>query len=48
MSLMRNKLTVVESKNSLLEQEKGDLAETVNLLRTSVKSEPGNQHAFNS
>merc|ERR1711892_1220619 len=41
MSLMRNKLTVVESKNSLLEQEKGDLAETVNLLRTSVKSEPG-------
>merc|ERR1711892_1394565 len=40
MSLMRNKLTVVESKNSLLEQEKGDLAETVNLLRTSVKSEP--------
>merc|ERR1711892_868111 len=40
MSLMRNKLTVVESKNTLLEQEKGDLAETVNLLRTSVKSEP--------
>merc|ERR1711892_539587 len=39
MSLLRNRLTQVEGASSLLEQEKGDLAETVNLLRTSVKSE---------
>ena len=45
MSLLRNKLTMVESKNSLLEQEKEDLTGTVNMLRTSVKSEPGKQHA---
>jgi len=40
MSLLRNKLTMVESKNTLLDQEKEDLAGTVNMLRTSVKSEP--------
>ena len=42
MSLLRNKLTMVESKNTLLDQEKEDLAGTVNMLMTSVKSEPGN------
>ena len=42
MSLMRNKLTIVESKNTLLEQEKDDLTGTLNLLKTSVKPEPGN------
>jgi len=41
MSLMRNKLTIVESKNTLLEQEKEDLTETVNTLKTSVKADPG-------
>merc|ERR1711915_1090238 len=40
MSLMRNKLTIVESKNTLLEQEKEDLTETVNTLKTSVKADP--------
>merc|ERR1719244_2338884 len=40
MSLMRNKLTIVESKNTLLEQEKDDLTGTLNLLKTSVKPEP--------
>eukprot|EP00092_Neocalanus_flemingeri_P012479 GFUD01013452.1.p1 GENE.GFUD01013452.1~~GFUD01013452.1.p1 ORF type:complete len:1885 (+),score=551.68 GFUD01013452.1:790-5655(+) len=40
MSLMRNKLTMVESKNTLLEQEKEDLTGTVNMLTTAVKSEP--------
>merc|ERR1712130_813037 len=40
MSLMRNKLTIVESKNTLLEQEKDDLTETLNLIKTSVKPEP--------
>ena len=39
MSLMRNKLTVFESRNQLLEQEKSDLTETVNMLRGSGKSE---------
>ena len=39
MSLMRNKLTVFESRNQLLEQEKSDLTETVNMLRGSSKSE---------
>ena len=43
MSLMRNKLTIVESKNTLLEQEKEDLTETVNTLKTSVKADPGNE-----
>merc|ERR1711892_268528 len=43
MSLMRNKLTVVEIKNTLLEQEKGDLEGTVATLKDNVKSEP----AFN-
>ena len=38
MSLMRNKLTVFESRNQLLEQEKSDLTETVNMLG-SAKSE---------
>merc|ERR1719357_2522249 len=37
---MRNKLTIVESKNTLLEQEKDDLTGTLNLLKTSVKPEP--------
>lgn len=43
MSLLRNKLTVFESRNQLLEQEKSDLTETVNMLKgsVSVKSEPG-------
>ena len=36
---MRNKLTVFESRNQLLEQEKSDLTETVNMLRGSSKSE---------
>merc|ERR1712209_373569 len=42
LSLLRNKLTVFESRNQLLEQEKSDLTETVNMLRgsVSVKSEP--------
>jgi len=42
LSLLRNKLTVFESRNQLLEQEKSDLTETVNMLKgsVSVKSEP--------
>ena len=36
---MRNKLTVFESRNQLLEQEKSDLTETVNMLRGASKSE---------
>merc|ERR1719516_288006 len=40
LSLLRNKLTVFESRNQALEQEKSDLTETVNMLRTSVKPEP--------
>ena len=38
---MRNKLTTVESRNVLLEQERDDLTGTVNILKSSVKSEPG-------
>ena len=34
---------LVESKNTLLEQEKEDLTETVNTLKTSVKADPGNE-----
>ena len=43
MSLLRNKLTVFESRNQLLEQEKSDLATTVEMLKSTVstKSEPG-------
>ena len=42
MSILRNKLTVYESQNQLLEQEKSDLAETVNMLRVGqIKTEPG-------
>ena len=42
MSILRNKLTVYESQNQLLEQEKSDLAETVNMLRAGqIKTEPG-------
>merc|ERR1719147_572141 len=40
LSLLRNKLTVFESRNQALEQEKSDLTETVNMLRGSTKSEP--------
>merc|ERR1719431_2062473 len=40
MSAQRNRLTIVESKNTLLEQEKDDLTGTLNLLKTSVKPEP--------
>merc|ERR1712012_1009366 len=39
MSLLRNKLTVFESRNQLLEQEKNDLTETINMIN-SVKTEP--------
>ena len=41
MSLMRNKLTVFESRNQLLEQEKSDLTETVNMLRGSKPETQG-------
>ena len=41
MSILRNKLTVYEGRNQLLEQEKSDLTETVNMLSAGVKSEPG-------
>ena len=41
LSILRNKLTVYESRNQLLEQEKSDLTETVNMLSAGVKSEPG-------
>ena len=40
MSILRNKLTVYEGRNQLLEQEKSDLTETVNMLSAGVKSEP--------
>merc|ERR1719323_3053644 len=39
MSLLRNKLTVFESRNQLLEQEKNNLTETINMIN-SVKTEP--------
>ena len=42
MSILRNRLTIVESKNTLLEQEKGDLEGTVTMLKNNVKPEPGN------
>ena len=38
---MRNKLTVFESRNQLLEQEKSDLTETVNMLRGSKSENHG-------
>jgi len=41
MSILRNRLTIVESKNTLLEQEKGDLEGTVATLKDNVKPEPG-------
>ena len=41
MSLMRNKLTVFESRNQLLEQEKSDLTETVNMLSSAKSEIPG-------
>ena len=41
MSLMRNKLTVFESRNQLLEQEKSDLTETVNMLSSAKSEMPG-------
>eukprot|EP00092_Neocalanus_flemingeri_P008689 GFUD01009359.1.p1 GENE.GFUD01009359.1~~GFUD01009359.1.p1 ORF type:complete len:1227 (-),score=339.72 GFUD01009359.1:365-4009(-) len=40
MSVLRNRLTMVESKNSLLEQEKDDLEGTVTMLKDHVKPEP--------
>ena len=44
LSILRNKLTVYESQNQLLEQEKSDLAETVNMLRAGqIKTEPGSK-----
>ena len=47
MSILRNKLTVYESQNQLLEQEKSDLAETVNMLRAGqIKTEPGRRGPF--
>merc|ERR1712227_1043302 len=50
LSLLRNKLTVFESINQLLEQEKSDLTETVNMLKgsVSVKSEPVVSNGLNS
>ena len=42
MSILRNRLTIVESKNTLLEQEKGDLEGTVATLKDNVKPETGN------
>ena len=47
MSILRNKLTVYESRNQLLEQEKSDLTETVNMLSAGVKSEPGTNTLLN-
>ena len=47
MSILRNKLTVYEGRNQLLEQEKSDLTETVNMLSAGVKSEPGTNIFFN-
>ena len=45
LSILRNKLTVYESQNQLLEQEKSDLAETVNMLRAGqIKTEPGRKY----
>ena len=36
-----------ESQNQLLEQEKSDLAETVNMLRAGqIKTEPGRRGPF--
>ena len=42
MSILRNRLTVVESKNTLLEQEKDDLEGTITKIRDNVKPETGN------
>merc|ERR1719242_211516 len=39
MSVLRNRLTVAESRNTLLEQEKGDLSEAVTLLQQNAISE---------
>merc|ERR1719472_239520 len=40
MSVFRNRLTVAESKNTLLEQEKADLSEAVVQLQQQQKAEP--------
>merc|ERR1719242_2868297 len=40
MSVLRNRLTVAESKNTLLEQEKGDLSEAVTMLQQNVQAAP--------
>merc|ERR1719458_2198587 len=40
MSVFRNRLTVAESKNTLLEQEKADLSEAVVQLQHQQKAEP--------
>merc|ERR1719323_1611485 len=49
LSLLRNKLTVFESRNQLLEQEKSDLAETVNMLRAGqIKTEPVTSNGLGS
>merc|ERR1712002_548569 len=37
MSVLRNRLTMVENKNTLLEQEKEDLTGTVTALQLTVK-----------
>ena len=47
MSVLRNRLTMVESKNSLLEQEKEDLEGTVTMLKNNVKPEPGKDPTMN-
>jgi len=49
LSILRNKLTVYESQNQLLEQEKSDLAETVNMLRVGqIKTEPVTSNGLGS
>merc|ERR1712192_210553 len=40
MSVLRNRLTVAESKNTLLEQEKGDLSEAVSMLQQNAQAAP--------
>ena len=42
--MMRNKLTVFESRNQLLEQEKSDLTETVNMLGSARSEIQGKKH----
>ena len=48
MSILRNRLTVVESKNTLLEQEKDDLEGTITKIRDNVKPETGNTSSHDS